>query len=150
MGGETSLERLLSGARPVLDPKTYVFTSTQAGALPSNPAVIGTFREDEGLTLIAEQRWAESEGLDSSYPCRRITLAIHSSLEAVGLIAAVSTELAAAGISSNPVSAFYHDHLFVPQEEAARALATLERLVAEARSAQHLPLDPPSSGIAPG
>ena len=43
-----------------------------------------------------------------------ITLDVHSSLESVGFLAAVSARLAAAGIPCNAVSAFHHDHLFVP------------------------------------
>ena len=56
-------------------------------------------------------------------------LEIHSSLEAVGFLAAILPPLAAAGIGVNPVSAFHHDHLFVPEQRAAEALAILEALV---------------------
>jgi hypothetical protein len=134
MTGETNLSRLLAGARPILDPQTYVFITTKADMRLNHPAVLGTFREEEGMTLIAERRSAENEGMEFIFPCRRITLTIHSSLEAVGLMAAVSGALAAAGISTNPVSAFYHDHLFVPEAGATQALALLETLVAEAMS----------------
>jgi uncharacterized protein len=57
-----------------------------------------------------------------------ITLDIHSSLEAVGFLAAITTRLAAAGMGVNPVSAFYHDHLFVPAERAEEALGLLRDL----------------------
>ena len=50
---------------------------------------------------------------------------MHSSLIAVGLTAAVSGTLAAHNISANIIAAFFHDHLFVPQEDAERALAAL-------------------------
>ncbi|MEM1020616.1 MAG: ACT domain-containing protein, partial [Pseudomonadota bacterium] len=36
--------------------------------------------------------------------------------------------LAANGISTNAVSAFYHDHLFVPESRADEAVALLEAL----------------------
>ena len=129
MTGETDLSHLIAEARPILDPATYVFITTPAERPPDHPAVIGTFREDEGLTLIAEQGWAEGEGLPATFPCRRITLSVHSSLDAVGLMAAVSGALAEAGIGANPVAGFYHDHLFVPVAEADRALAALEALM---------------------
>ncbi|WP_036823971.1 ACT domain-containing protein, partial [Photobacterium sanctipauli] len=57
-----------------------------------------------------------------------ITLTVHSSLEAVGLTAAVATRLAEYSISANVVAAYYHDHVFVPvnrAEEALQALATM-------------------------
>ena len=57
-----------------------------------------------------------------------ITLNIHSSLEAVGFLAAITTRLAAAGMGVNPVSAFYHDHLFVPAERAEEAMELLRQL----------------------
>ena len=47
-----------------------------------------------------------------------ITLDIHSSLEAVGFIARIANVLALHDMGVNPVSAFYHDHLFVPEKRA--------------------------------
>ena len=34
--------------------------------------------------------------------------------------------MAALGIAVNPVSGFYHDHLFVPEDRAEEALAVLQ------------------------
>ena len=59
---------------------------------------------------------------------RRITLGVQSSLEAVGLTAAVAGALTAVGISANVVAAFHHDHVFVPAERAADAMARLDLL----------------------
>ncbi|RVA88555.1 ACT domain-containing protein, partial [Mesorhizobium sp. M7A.F.Ca.CA.004.02.1.1] len=70
----------------------------------------------------------------ASFRCRMVTLNIHSSLEAVGFLAAITTRLAAAGMGVNPVSAFYHDHLFVPADRAEEALELLVGLAAENRS----------------
>jgi hypothetical protein len=63
-----------------------------------------------------------------------ITLEIHSSLEAVGFLAAITARLAEAGMGVNPVSAFHHDHLFVPAERAAEALRILEAVARDAAS----------------
>lgn len=57
-----------------------------------------------------------------------ITLRIHSALDAVGLTAAVAQALAEYGLSCNVVAGFHHDHLFVPHERAAEAVALLEQL----------------------
>lgn len=57
---------------------------------------------------------------------RQITLTVHSSLEAVGLTAAVSTKLAAKGISANVIAAYYHDHIFVQTAKAELALSVLQ------------------------
>jgi hypothetical protein len=46
----------------------------------------------------------------------------------VGFLAAITARLAQAGISLNAVSAYYHDHLFVPWENRERAMQILKEL----------------------
>lgn len=84
--------------------------------------------EQEGTTLILTAEAAERAGLAATFPCRRITLTVHSALEAVGLMAAVATALADAGIGCNPVAGYHHDHLFVPAGRANDAMRALEAL----------------------
>ena len=119
--GERDLDTLIRHMNPVLDPVEYVYAST------GDPISEGicSFREAEGITSILPRLDAGRLGIAFTYPCRRITLTVHSSLEAVGLLAAVATILAKHGISVNAVSAYYHDHLFVRTEDAARALELL-------------------------
>ncbi|CAN5132267.1 hypothetical protein BH10PSE3_BH10PSE3_21440 [soil metagenome] len=80
------------------------------------------------MTLIVTQGEAEAAGLEAVFPCRMITLNIHSSLQAVGFLAALLPALAAEGMGVNPVSGFFHDHLFVPAERAEDALRVLRRM----------------------
>ena len=89
------------------------------------------FHEREGTTLILREEEAQAAGLPGSFRCRMITLNVHSSLEAVGFLAAITTRLAQAGMGVNPVSAFYHDHLFVPADRAEEAMAILEAMGGE-------------------
>lgn len=125
-GGERDLERLLTDMAPVLDPVPYVYATLAAGVPPpSGVAPIMTFHEAEGLTLVLPRADAEAAGLAHTFPCRRITLTVHSALEAVGFLAVVTTRLAAAGISTNAVAAYHHDHLFVPAADAERAMRVL-------------------------
>ena len=56
---------------------------------------------------------------------RCITLGVHSSLEAVGLTAAVAGKLAAHGIAANVIAAYFHDHVFVQANLADRAIGLL-------------------------
>ena len=91
------------------------------------------FRESEGPTLIVLEEEARRAGLTATFRCRMITLDIHSSLDAVGFMAAITRRLAADGMGVNPVSAYFHDHLFVPADRAEEAVALLEQLAAEAR-----------------
>jgi len=57
-----------------------------------------------------------------------ITLNIHSSLEAVGFLAVITTHLAKLDIGVNPVSGFYHDHLFIPEDKASVVMVALAEL----------------------
>lgn len=129
MPGETDLARLLTAMSPRLDDTVYVFAILPPGMPePAGLAPLLRFAEDEGTTLVLPREEAERAGLRFTFPCRRIVLEIHSSLEAVGFLAAILPRLASAGIGVNPVSAFHHDHLFVPEERAADAMAILEAM----------------------
>ena len=133
MTGETHLSALLAAMEPVLTDAVWVFATLPPGAaIPPGVTPLMTYAEAEGLTLIVRLDEAETAGLAHLFPSRRITLNIHSSLEAVGFLAALLPPLAAAGIGVNPVSAYFHDHLFVPAERAEEALAILRQVATRA------------------
>jgi hypothetical protein len=126
MTGETDLTVLLRTMRPICDGRPYVFCSVlPAAAAGLLDRTVGMVRESEGVTLILPQPDADAAGLPYTGTWARVTLAVHSDLSAVGFLAAVAAKLAAAGISVNPLAGVYHDHLFVPSEKAAAALAAL-------------------------
>jgi len=134
MTGETDLPTLLAAMEPVLTEEVFVFATLPPGAaIPPGVTPLMTYAEAEGLTLILRQDEAEAAGLAHVFPSRRIMLKIHSSLEAVGFLAALLPALAAAGMGVNPVSAYFHDHLFVPADRADEALALLREIAANAR-----------------
>ena len=124
MPGDTDLDRLLAGMRPDLHPDRYVFVSD----LPAGVEALATIREDEGLSAIVTADDADAHGLAGEFPCAGITLRVHSALEAVGFLTAISRALTDAGISTNAVAGFHHDHLFVPWERRHDALAVLRGL----------------------
>jgi hypothetical protein len=129
MSGETNLGVLLKSMRPVLRDGEFVFLTTRRSLLEvASLAPLGLFQEEEGLTLILPREKAEAAGLPYSAVFRMLTLSVHSSLEAVGFLAAITNRLASRGISVNPVSAYFHDHLFVPSVRAEEALALLVEL----------------------
>ena len=131
MAGETNLQKLLGSMEPVLLDERYVFASVER--VPEGCSPLGTYREAEGWTVILPE--AEASGLATvTAPMRCISLTIHSAFEAVGLTAAFATELAAHGISANVVAGFYHDHIFVPEGDAERALTALRTLSQRHRS----------------
>lgn len=127
MAAVSELRQMLAQMRPRLRPGRYVFAAV-AGVQPAGLRPVMTFTEDEGLTLILGQHEADAAGLAYGLVTEWITLTVHSSLEGVGLTAAVSGALADAGISCNMVAAAHHDHLFVPAGTADQAVRLLEDL----------------------
>lgn len=129
MKGETDPAVLLAAMRPILHDEVYVFCSVDQKTCAGISIIpLGIFQEQEGATIIATRQQAEACGLPTDTAWAHIELTVHSSLSAVGLIAAVSSRLARAGISVNVVSAYYHDHLFVPWESRWEALDILLEL----------------------
>jgi uncharacterized protein len=129
MSGETDLSRLLAGLDPVLDPDPYGYALLGADqTLPAGITPFGLVREAEGMTIIATCTQLEAAGLDSAGQWARITMMVHSALEAVGMTAAMATALTGVGISANVVAAYHHDHLFVPWDRREQALTVLRRL----------------------
>ncbi len=128
-----SLDTLLATLEPRLHDGVYVY-ATLPGAVPSDLEALATFREAEGLTVVVTEDEAARHRLPALFRAAWITLTVHSDLAAVGLTAAVAAALGEAGISCNVVAAAYHDHLFVPVESGAAAVAALRALQARARS----------------
>ncbi|MFW2368154.1 MAG: ACT domain-containing protein [Desulforhopalus sp.] len=132
MAGTVELEELLKSMSPEIQQGEYVFCTVDGNSsdyVDLNP--LAFFVESEGLTLIVSVEAAEMAKLEYESKFKQITLTVHSSLEAVGLTAAVATKLASYGISANVVAAYYHDHIFVQSEKADEALSALKEFSVE-------------------
>ncbi|MEO0743334.1 MAG: ACT domain-containing protein [Bacteroidota bacterium] len=131
--GTTDLAGLLGTMEPVMQDGAFVFvtvpTHTFALAVETDP--VAAVMEAEGLTLVLPQAQADALRFGYGTVFRQLTLTVHSSLDAVGLTAAVATRLAAHGIPANVIAGYYHDHLFVPHDRAEEALAALRALSRE-------------------
>jgi len=86
------------------------------------------FKEEEAITIIVKKEIADKLNFAYSFISSWITLTVHSSLEAIGLTAAFSKALSDNGISCNVVAAFYHDHIFVNEKDAVKAMDVLNKL----------------------
>lgn len=132
MPGESNLRTLLRQMKPEMRDGIFVFcTLPDDKNIPAELAPVLVFREREGTALIVRREEAERADLPHQFASRMITLSVHSSLEAVGFLAVITARLADAGISVNAVSAFHHDHLFVPEHRASEALRLLQDLQQE-------------------
>lgn len=128
MSGETDIRILLKSMTPVLNEGEYVFCALSSISSVNPDDIIGTFKEEEGWTVILNKTLADELNYEYSYISSWITLTIHSSLDAVGLTATFSKALAEASISCNVVAAFYHDHIFVDRKDADKAMKVLRQL----------------------
>ncbi|MEE9599491.1 MAG: ACT domain-containing protein, partial [Anaerolineales bacterium] len=125
--GEQDLQTLIKQMQPILEEEDLVFCS-----LPPNQAEDylslsqGFIVEPEGITVIISRHLADLNELAYELVFKRLTLMVHSSLEAVGFMARITEVLAAEGISVNVVSGYYHDHLFIKESQSKEALKILK------------------------
>lgn len=125
----TDLASMLAHLEPAACPGRYVFATTgEPGEWFGRGEYVAIVREDEGTTAVVPQQVADRDGLPYAYVAAMITLGLHSALDAVGLTAAVSGDLARGGISCNVIAGAHHDHLFVPADRLHDALAVLRGL----------------------
>lgn len=131
--GEKNLQQLLKSMQPTLLDGSYAFVTVPPNrVLPAGLKPLMSYHEAEGLTLILNEADLAKSGLPHAFFCRGISLNVHSSLYAVGFLAAVSDCLAKSSMSINIVSAFHRDYIFVPTSRAEEAVGLLKRLAASA------------------
>ena len=127
MTAETDLTVSLRSLNPGARHGEFVFVvvdDARADALDYEARV----REVEGVSLVMRREDADAAGLSYDFVAAWITLAVHSSLAAVGLTAALTTALAERRISCNVIAGYHHDHLLVPLHRADDALVVLRKL----------------------
>ncbi len=128
--GRESLTDILNHLSATLLPETFHFISIdhEQMQLVDIKNTFATVNETEGLTVIVEAKYKDDFPNQDAAEFSCITLAVHSSLEAVGLTATFSSALAKANISCNVIAGYYHDHIFVQKAKAREALAVIEAL----------------------
>lgn len=131
MDGENKLTKLLASISPELVGGEFVFLTFENSLYGNHTdlAPVASIQEPEGLTLIIPRYRADEKDLPYLFSFKKIILNVHSSLDAVGLTAAVSTKLAKHGISANVVAGYYHDHIFVQSALAKKAMRALNEFV---------------------
>ncbi len=124
---EKNLQVLLSSIKPRLHGDVFVFctvSESEFKSLKIDP--ICMFRETEGVSITVEKSAADAASLKYDGTWSLITCEVNSDLNAVGFIAAMAKLLAEVGVPVNAVSAYHHDHLFVPTNRAKEAIQLLQ------------------------
>ncbi len=125
--GETDLAKMLATLRVQRRPEPVTMV-TVSEPVAVGDGIFAVVAEDEGTTVIATAAEAERRGWASDFLASWLTIEVHSSLDAVGLTAAMSKVLTQHQIPCNVVAGFYHDHLLVPVDQADQAIDALESL----------------------
>ena len=124
--GEHDLARMLASLDVEQQPGLFTFVTGDWPALRSRARAI--VEEPEGTTYVVTVADAVEVGAPVEFVAVWLTLTVWSSLESVGLTAAMSTALAEAGVPSNVIAGYHHDHLLVPAGDADEAIRVLRKL----------------------
>ena len=138
MRSHKKLKHLISKLSPRLNEGDYVFVSVKSTKEFSRSMVLFEFKEKEGTTIVLSQKAADQYNLKYTFIACWITLEVYSSLNAIGLTAAISTALTKHEIPCNIVAGYHHDHLFVRKELAAQTMSVLRNLSSQGESEENL------------
>jgi hypothetical protein len=123
--GETDLDVMLASLAVQRRPGIFTYIAVEVptpGLLAAAHAVV---KEGPLTTIVLPVQSAERAGQLVTIELAWLTLTVQSSLEAVGLTAAVSARLAAIDIACNVLAGYHHDHLLVPVDRVDDAIAAL-------------------------
>lgn len=123
--GEIDLDVMLATLAVQRRPGVFTYIAVEVptpGLLAAAHAVV---KEGSLTTIVLPLEAAERAGQVVTVRFAWLTLTVHSSLEAVGLTAAISERLTRQNIACNVLAGYHHDHVLVPVERVDDAIAAL-------------------------
>jgi uncharacterized protein len=129
MSGQINLSTVLQSLQISCDDIKYGFASVKE--IPQDldsDEVLGTFKENEGLTIFATKRYFEANKIPHDGPYAKLTMEVHTALALVGFTAAFSRVLTEYGISANVIAGYFHDHVFVQYDLRQKAIDAINSL----------------------
>lgn len=136
MSGETDLGRILASLAVRQREGVFVYTFIPPGEpLPDMP-IAAMVSESEGTSIVVGRDAADAAGLPYEFPAAWLTLTVHTSLQAVGVTASLTTALAVRGIPCNVIAGFHHDHVLIPVERVEDAIEAIDLVRVQREAAE--------------
>jgi uncharacterized protein len=123
--GETDLSVMLEELGVERRPGVFTYGTVAELTAEVLEVAHATVVEASSTTVVMSADDARRMGHPVDTELAWLTLTVQSSLEAVGLTAAVSARLTDAGIACNVLAGYHHDHLLVPVARADEAVQVL-------------------------
>jgi len=123
--GETDLAAMLATLSVKRRPGVFAYIAVQVPTPGLIAAAHAVVKEGRLTTIVLPVDAAARAGQAADVQFAWLTLTVQSSLDAVGLTAAVSARLAAIGIPCNVLAGYHHDHLLVPVDRVDDAINVL-------------------------
>ena len=123
--GETDLAAMLATLSVQRRPGVFAYIAVQVPTPGLIAAAHAVVKEGRLTTIVLPVDAAARAGQAADVQFAWLTLTVQSSLDAVGLTAAVSARLAAIGIPCNVLAGYHHDHLLVPVDRVDDAINVL-------------------------
>lgn len=128
MSGQRNLTEVLKSLQISCDNIEYGFGTIKTNAIELTSEILGTFKETEGLTVIAQKEYLEKNNIHHEGIYAKLTIEVHTSLELVGLTAVLAKQLGENNISANVIAGYFHDHIFVQYDLREKAIVALNHL----------------------
>ena len=123
--GETDLSAMLATLGVQRRPGVFAYIAVNVPTPGLIAAAHAMVKEGRLTTIVLPVDAAERAGQSTDAQFAWLTLTVQSSLDAVGLTAAVSARLSAVGIPCNVLAGYHHDHVLVPVDRVDLAIDAL-------------------------
>jgi hypothetical protein len=123
--GETDLDTMLATLDVQRRPGVFAYIAVEVPTPGLVAAAHALVKEGRLTTIVLPVDAAERAGQSTAVQFAWLTLTVQSSLDAVGLTAAISARLTEVGIPCNVLAGFHHDHLLVPVDRVDDAITAI-------------------------
>lgn len=123
--GETDLDAMLATLAVQRRPGVFTYIAVEVPTPGLIAAAHAMVKEGPLTTIVLPVEAAQRAGQLVTVRLAWLTLTVQSSLEAVGLTAAISERLTRENIACNVLAGYHHDHLLVPVERVDDAVSAL-------------------------